>query len=54
MLHRIITRTSPFGYYATCSCGHITRGGYSETARDAFYASKAEHVPEGHRVTGDR
>lgn len=29
------TRTSPFGYYGTCRCGHVT-GAYRETAKQAW------------------
>lgn len=39
--HDITTRTSPYGYYATCSCGVITTR-YTDTAREAF-ADAQEH-----------
>jgi len=38
----IETRTSPFGYYATCPCGHISRG-YFPTAREAYYDLADHH-----------
>ena len=36
------TRTSPFGYYGECSCGHITDN-YRATAKEAWQ-DIADHI----------
>lgn len=41
----LVTRTSPFGYYATCeACGQVATSTYHASHRDAYYAAIAEHL----------